>query len=247
MIQISARTRSLEAAKNILNQGFKILEITLPCPGGFKEERAWKDLAREHGAILLAHGPEEGDPRILSRLESEYLPKLRHALEAAKNLDITLLTVHLWLDPRWLEPEVITGKIELLARLVDWGAEFGVQINLENLSETWTDLEPSLDRCQGLGLTLDLGHAMLMQPMNTAPEIIFHFFDRINHLHLHDNHGGQSPRDDLHLFPGRGKVPFPRIFKLLKERNYDKTATLELEPHEMTSARDWVMGLWGDA
>jgi len=71
MIKISARTRNLEAAKIFLKEGFKILEITLPCPGGLKEKLAWKRLAQSSGVRLLAHGPEEGDPRILSRLEKE--------------------------------------------------------------------------------------------------------------------------------------------------------------------------------
>ncbi|MBW2061977.1 MAG: sugar phosphate isomerase/epimerase [Deltaproteobacteria bacterium] len=246
MIQISARTRSLEAAEIILAQGFSILEITLPCPGGLEEEQAWGELARRRGLTLLGHGPEEGDPRILSRLESEYLPQLKLALEAAERLGVTLLTIHLWLDSNRLGPEVIKGKIDLLGRVVEWGVDAGVLVNLENLSETWTDLASPLNRYQGLGLTVDLGHAMLMHPENTAPEIINRLYERIHHLHIHDNHGGGSPRDDLHLFPGQGKVPFPQIFRLLKERGYNRTATLELEPPEMASARDWVLALWQD-
>ncbi|MBW1710803.1 MAG: sugar phosphate isomerase/epimerase [Deltaproteobacteria bacterium] len=244
MIQIAARTRGLEAAKTILSQRFNILEITLPCPGGIEELTAWEELAQQHELILLGHGPEEGNPKDLSQLEKIYLPKLRQALEQANKLGVSLLTIHLWLDPRWMKSEIIRDKIELLARVVDWGEELGVQIDLENLSETWSDLVPPLKRCAELGLTLDLGHAMLMRPSNTAPDIILNLYDRIKHLHFHDNHGGATPRDDLHLFPGQGKVPFSRIFKLLKERHYNRTATLELEPAEMASAREWVLKLW---
>ena len=46
------------------------------------------------------------------------------------------------------------------------------------------------------------------RPKNASPDIIEHHFPRISHLHLHDNHGGVSPKDDLHLPPGEGIVSF---------------------------------------
>ena len=244
MITLAARARNIEEARQCLSLGFKLLEITLPCPGGPEEEDSWAELAEGRRLTYLGHGPEEGDPRDLSHLENDYLPRLKMALEAASRLGCLGLTIHFWLDSRWVKPPVLEGKISLLARAVSMGAAVGMPVNLENLSEAWSDLERPLAEIPALGLTLDMGHAQLLHSENTAPEIIKRFFDRLRHLHIHDNRGGNSPRDDLHLIPGQGRVPFARILGLLKELGYDRTATLELYPHEMAEARDLVTRIW---
>lgn len=247
MFDLAARARSLEEATQCLDLGFNILEITLPCPGGLEEEERWLKLASDNDSIILGHGPEEGNPADLGKLEKEYLPKLKLALEAASRLSCKLLTVHFWMESRWLDEAVISKKIELLSEATDWGADLDVQVNIENLSEKWFALEPVLDRIPGLGVTLDVGHAQLLSSKNTAPAIIERFFNRIYHLHLHDNNGGQTPSDDLHLPPGEGLVPFNKIFRMLKEKEYNRAATLELRPHQLEAARQWVVETWRQA
>ena len=247
MIQLCARAHNLDDIETILEQGFKVLEISLPCQGGLEEEQAWAELAQKRGLDLIGHGPNEGDPRDLTHLETECLPKFRQALAAARRLGATLLTIHFNVDSRWLPPETVTGKIDLLAKVVDWGSDLAVQVNLENLSERSKDLEKALLKVPDLGLTLDVGHAMLTHKTSTAPEIIRQLFDRIRHLHLHDNHGGKNAKDDLHLIPGDGKVAFSELFGMLKKRGYNRTATLELAPHEMALARKRVYELWMNA
>jgi sugar phosphate isomerase/epimerase len=244
MLELCARAHTLDTIETILAQDFKILEITLPCSGGLEEERAWMELAKEQGLALIGHGPNEGKPLDLNHLENQSLPKFRAALEAAGRLGADLLTIHFNVDSRWIPPDTILGKIDLLGSIAAWGSELGVQVNLENLSEASVDLKKALQRVPGLGLTLDVGHAMLTHPTSTAPAIIKDLFDRISHLHLHDNHGGKSVRDDLHLIPGEGKVAFAELFHLLKKRGYNRTATLELAPHEMAVARKHVTNLW---
>ncbi len=247
MLHFAARTKSLQDAKVCLDLGFSLLEITLPCPNGRDEEKNWLELKNQGKASFLAHGPQEGDPRDPERLNREYAPKLLEAVEAAARLQCPWLTVHLWLDHRFLPPDVIDKKIGLLKKISDKGTEAGVRISIENLSETAADMSPALSRVESLGLTLDLGHAELMQKENTSFGFIENCFDRIQHLHMHDNHGGSSPKDDLHLPPGSGRVPFSKILKLLKEKKYDGTATLELKPDEILQARLWLTGVWDSA
>jgi sugar phosphate isomerase/epimerase len=244
MLQLCARAKSVEDGRAVMAQGFDRLEITLPCPGGPKEEREWSALGREQGLVFLAHGPEEGNPRDLSHLEEIYLPKIQAALEASCRLHVRVLTLHLWLEPRFLPGEVILAKIGFLEKAVAWGLAQGVSVHLENLSEDHVALAEALARIPDLKLTLDLGHAMLLHETSTAPEIVRRFYSRIGHLHLHDNRGGKSPRDDLHLVPGEGVVPFGSVFQLLKERGYDGTATLELAPSEMERARAFILRTW---
>jgi sugar phosphate isomerase/epimerase len=244
MLQLCARAKSVEDGRAVMVQGFDRLEITLPCPGGPEEERGWSALGREEGLTFLAHGPEEGNPRDLKHLEEQYLPRIQAALEACGRLSVHVLTLHLWLEPRFLPPEVVLAKIGFLEKAVAWGLAQGVSVHLENLSEDHAALAEALARIPDLKLTLDLGHAMLLHESSTAPEIVRRFFSRIGHLHLHDNRGGPSPRDDLHLVPGEGLVPFGAVFKLLKERGYDGTATLELRPAEMARARAFIFNTW---
>jgi len=53
-------------------------------------------------------------------------------------------------------------------------------------------------------MTLDLGHGELLCEENRSLGFIEKFPERIKHVHLHDNRGGNSPTDDLHLPPGEG-------------------------------------------
>ena len=244
MITLAARIHRVDEVGPCLESGFDHLEISLPCPGGPEEEEYWLALARDKKVSLLGHGPHEGNPRDLLHLEKNYLPRLKEAAAAARRLGCLKLTIHFWLESRWLSRETIDCKILLLSKVVAWGRADGIPINLENLSEQWADLKPALDRNPDLGLTLDVGHAQIMQTENASPDIIEHHFPRISHLHLHDNHGGVSPKDDLHLPPGEGIVPFKTIFSALKQRGYASTATLELKPHQLPGAKAWVEDVW---
>ncbi len=102
--------------------------------------------------------------------------------------------------------------------------------HLENLSETAEDFEPVIDQVPDLGLTLDVGHANLGGSENKSIAIIEKFGRLIRHVHLHDNRGGQSKDDDLHLPIGTGTVDFPGIMAALLRAGYDGTMTLEVKP-----------------
>ncbi len=247
MIEIGARIHNVEDLETILSQGFKMLELSLPCKGGKKEEKAWKELLEEKGTSLYGHGPNEGKPRDLEFLERETLPIFRTALDEAARIGVTLLTLHFNVDTRWIPKETVKGKIELLKRVTQWGREREIKVNIENLSEAVDVLEPALADVPDLGLTLDFGHAMLTHKSSTAPEIVEKLSDRITHLHLHDNHGGMSVKDDLHLIPGEGKVDFLGLFKRLQAKGYQRTATLELAPHELVLGKQRVIEIWNNA
>lgn len=247
MLFIAARARNIEDARKCIDMGFETLEITLPCPGGDQEINAWSNLAAEHDISFLAHGPLEGDPTNLINLKNNYVPHLKRAIDDARNLNCRGLTIHFWLESRWLKKSVIEEKVKLLKIVAEYAEIEGMELYLENLSELWPDLDRALEEIPSLGLTLDVGHAQIFQPANASPEIIEHLFDKVRHLHLHDNNGGTSPKDDLHLIPGRGIVPFDRIFKLLKTRGYNRTATLELYTYEMEEARTWIESAWNNA
>ena len=191
----------------------------------------------------LCHGPREGNPNNINSLEKDYLPHVLEILEIMPILNMSLLTLHLWMDRRFVKANVIDFKIELLRKIIYMATENRIIICLENLSENWHDLEVAFDKLPLLSLTLDVGHAQLLSEENTSFDFIKRYPDRIRHIHLHDNLGGNTPEDDLHLPPGRGIVDFKDIFNSLSNIGYIGTATLELKPFEIKSCLGFVRKL----
>jgi len=233
----------------ILNElGLQFAEIPITGPRKFFPlVKTYKELKDDLGLYYFCHGPREGDPNDVGALEREYLPKIVEILPLMGRLEMSLLTIHLWLDRRFVRKEVITFKIDLLKRIIDRAKDSDITVCLENLSETASDMSEPFNDLPCLNLTLDLGHAQLLTDVNRAYEFIAQFPGRIKHIHLHDNRGGHSHLDDLHLPPGEGVVDFQKIFRKLKEIEYDRTLTLELKPSEIKKSLDHVKQLLSQA
>ncbi|MBW2341716.1 MAG: sugar phosphate isomerase/epimerase [Deltaproteobacteria bacterium] len=88
-------------------------------------------------------------------------------------------------------------------------------------------------------------HAQLLRKETTAFGLIAAYPDSIKHIHLHDNLGGNSPKDGLHLPPDKGIVDIRGIFETLERIGYAGTATLELRPQEIKSCLAFVKALLG--
>ncbi|MCL4519387.1 MAG: sugar phosphate isomerase/epimerase [Thaumarchaeota archaeon] len=158
-------------------------------------------------------------------------------------MSIRSLNIHLSVDRRIVSSLVLTEKIRALKEIVEYGRKNSVAINMENLSETAEDLEPVLSEVPDLGLTLDVGHANLGGSENKSIAIIERFGKLIRHVHLHDNYGGNSSADDLHLPLGDGTVDFRAIMTSLMSAGYDGTLTLEVKPESQGGSRDFVQTL----
>ena len=161
-------------------------------------------------------------------------------------LGIEFLTIHLWLDPRFVGSEAREEKQSILRDICAYGRENGVLISLENLSETETDLGPILEAVPDLCLTLDVGHGQLLTDTNTSFDIIETLSASIKHIHLHDNRGGRGVKDDLHLPLGNGVIDFHGIFERLVKKGYDGTVTLELEKEVLESSRKKIARIVDD-
>ena len=181
--------------------------------------RMWWESGLINGGLgkffLMAHGPLEGDPNDAGVLWNRYIPNLIATIDTLNRMSIRSLNIHLLVDRRRVSSLVLAEKIRALKEIVEYGRRNSVAINLENLSETAEDFEPVIDQVPDLGLTLDVGHANLNGSENKSIAIIENFGKLIRHVHLHDNHGGQSKDDDLHLPIGAGTVDFPAIINSL--------------------------------
>jgi len=240
-VQLGGTARSPEDVESLHGLGLQFAEIPITDPKKFSSYKTdYKALKEKLGIFYLSHGPREGDPNDIKALKNVYLPKLRYILSIMPELDMKLLTIHLWLDPRFVSEDAISYKIGLLERVLTRAEDLGITICLENLSETATNMERVFNALPLLQLTLDIGHAQLLSEENTSFGFMTRYPERIKHIHLHDNRGGDSPEDDLHLPVGEGTIDFEKIVKELNVIGYNGTISLELKPWEIKKCLGYV-------
>jgi sugar phosphate isomerase/epimerase len=233
-ILLGGTARSPDDVVALRKLGLRFAEITIADPVGFRLfQDKYRSLLRAADFFYLCHGPREGDPNDMHTLETVYLAKVFDVLDAMPELEMRLLTLHLWMDPRFVSETVIAYKIGFLKRVTEKAGDLGIIVCLENLSENAVHLAEVFAAVPKLNLTLDLGHAELLSAENTSFGFLENFPGRIKHVHLHDNLGGSSPDDDLHLPVGEGRIDFYKIFEKLHAVRYTGTMTLELRPDEI--------------
>ena len=243
-IHLGGTARSPDDVIYLHKLGLQFAEITIANPDDFSLlQDKYRAVLRDTDFFYLCHGPREGDPNDMDTLETIYFPKLLQILAIMPELEMRLLTVHLWMDSRFVLEETIAYKIGFLKRLTERASGSGISVCLENLSENATHLAGVFAAVPSLNLTLDLGHAELLSNENTSFGFLENCRDRIKHIHLHDNNGGTSADDDLHLPVGEGKIDFHKIFRSLHTIDYKGTITLELRPGQIESCLGYVKRL----
>ncbi len=239
-----APVRSLDDIARLRRAGFDFGEIAIANAGA---RRMWWETGIINGGMgkffLMAHGPLEGNPNDAGSLWNRYIPNLMVTVDTLNRMSIRSLNIHLLLDRRIVSSLVLTEKIRALKEIVEYGRKNSVAINMENLSETAEDLEPVINEVPSLGLTLDVGHANLGGSENKSIAIIEKFGKLIRHVHLHDNRGGQSKDDDLHLPIGAGTVDFRAIIQSLVGMGYQGTMTLEVKPEDQEASLNYIQRL----
>ena len=231
-MHLGGTARRPEDVRALHDLGLQFAELPMG-EGFFREVETYAALRERLGTYYLCHGPREGDPNDTRALKKEYLPRIMALFPLMKRLKASVLNIHLWLDHRFVREDVLSFKVDLLGEIIARARKSGILICLENLSEDAPDFRPAMDALPELCLTLDLGHAQLLTEVNRAGALLDQYPERIRHIHLHDNRGGNSPRADLHLPIGEGIIDFTGIFRTLGRIGYDRTITLELKPHEI--------------
>ena len=242
MATIGGRAHSMKEIHAVGGLGYPYAEISLYAPEQVEADLdQLLKLKNEYDIAYLAHFPNEGNPIDLKNLREKFLPTMKRLFELSVKLGIKQGTFHFWIDSRQITADVVEQKIELISDMVAAAQRLGIVLCIENLSERYKDFVPVFQRVPDLRMTLDIAHAQLFTKRNTSFGFIDHCFDRIAHLHVHDNRGGASVRDDLHLPLGEGIVDYPAIFSLLREKAYSSTITMEIKPDVMTKTRSEIM------
>jgi sugar phosphate isomerase/epimerase len=242
LVIIGGRAHSFEEIHAVGKLGYPFAEISLYDPETTEGElQELLELKNQYGLFYLAHYPNEGNPVDLANLRNRFIPHMKRLLALSAALGIVKGTFHFWLDERRIPLDVVSQKIALIAEMVTSAKGQGIALCLENLSEPYSSFIPAFGQVPDLRMTLDIGHGQLMTEENTSFGFIRHCFDRIAHIHVHDNQGGRSYKDDLHQPLGQGIVNYPGIFSLLKEKGYASTVTIELKPFEMSGTREEIL------
>ena len=240
-VTIGGRAHSLEQIHEVGALGYPFAEISLLDPS--QVETQLEEMVRlrtDYKMFYIAHYPNEGNPFDVKTLNEQFVPKMKRLFDLTQKLDIHKGTIHFWIDTRWAAPEVVSAKIDLLADMVDYAGQRDIVLCIENLTERYDSFLKAFDAIEDLRMTLDIGHAQLLASENTSFKFIEHVFEKIEHMHVHDNHGGTSVKDDVHLALGEGIIDYPAILTRLMEKGYDSTITMEVKPPDMKKTRQAI-------
>jgi sugar phosphate isomerase/epimerase len=240
----------------IADDGFDFVDLTLEPPA------AWVPDGKEVGRLIGDLGLQAvGHTAYYLPLASPF-PELRdtardlfkRGLDTFAAAGITLVNVHP--DQRVTLQgiqQIRAGNAEAIAHLADDAAERGITLMVENLDRLFSgveDIRAVLDATPALRFHLDVGHANLrlgVGESNRTAALLEAFGDRLAHVHVHDNTGGE---EDRHLPLGAGTIDWKTAIRLLKGAGYDGTVTLEVfsreREHLRTSRRLWLTW-WSDA
>lgn len=243
-LTLAGRAHDLREVQAVAKAGLGLVEINLLQGRELMASLGeLKDMAQKWGLGYLVHAPNEGDPKDLKRLGGSFLEMILKLLDGCLEIGAKLLTVHFWMDRRFIPEEVLRTKARILAKMVREGSSRGIKISLENLSEDSLDLSHALKESPELGLTLDVGHGELMCLENRALELLERFPQRVFHVHLHDNLGGDLVGDDLHLPVGEGKIDFKTFLEKLMGSGYSGAATLEVPVQGIRLSMERILGI----
>lgn len=233
--------------------GMEFLDLTLEPPAAASwnvDRRRLREILREYHLPVVGHTAwylplASAIPEIRQGAVAE----LRRCMEVFSELGAKWMNIHPDRHTPWHDRHFyIQGNLESLYELQKHGERLGVGLMIENLPGTYNSVEQLgelLDPLPELKLHLDVGHANLEVPENTTPEILDAYRDRLRHVHLHDNRGGNA---DLHLPLGAGTLDVERMVGLLKRCGYDGTITLEVftpDKHHLIYSRDVLRRIWG--
>ena len=213
--------------------------------------REIRDALADYGLHVVGHTAyylPMGSP--FESLRRAAVDELKRCLEAFAEVGAEWMNIHPdGKAPLHADDYHVGRNILSLEELLPISRQTGVGIMLENLPgkfNTVAQISPVLDALPELGLHLDIGHCNLMTERNTCDELMIAYGHRLKHVHLHDNKGGNA---DLHLPLGSGTMNIPHYVRLMKNKGYDGTITLEVFSDDQTylsHSRDVLRKLWDE-
>jgi sugar phosphate isomerase/epimerase len=227
----------LKEIRTIRSLGADFVEIAMEGPGGsaeilMKKRKQIMKLLKCFDAPAIAHTPyytELGTP--FENIRIAWVAEGKRMIDIAKALGMHNIVFHLFCSGMFICQDkskkwVINNFIKSYKELAKYGKKNSVNVAVENSRSgigSYEDVKYILSKTPNLNFTLDIGHAFARGGMKDIEKFIKGFGKKIEHIHIHDNHG----TSDEHLPLGEGKIDFRKVVKFLKQINYDKTITIE--------------------
>jgi len=177
------------------------------------------DLGRSGAPQINLLHPEKSH-----RIDS--MDEIKRALEVAELLPFRKLILHLGERSDTWNPRALEYSITALEHLQAFARPLGVGLLIENLVNEPSQPQNLLEilnvgHFKSIGVCLDVGHAHLGGGLPAAIAVLR---DRIESVHIHDNHGNR----DEHLWPGDGSIDWSSGMNELKSCPQNPVAVLEI-------------------
>jgi len=234
-LRFGGQAAGLEGITFLAAHGFDFADLNLNEIDKIKsEEREMLKAAGRAGLFFTAHAPD-------LRVDNEDgMKRIGDAVRYAERFKPRTITIHPILAPRSNTPAKIEVKIREVGELAALAESYGARIACENTSEDPPDMKVLLDAHSGVVLTVDIGHSELLSDKNKSLGFINTFPDRIGHIHIHDNIGGDTYHEDLHLPLGEGRIDFAPILQALKGLSQEITITFEMPRQKAYEGLLWL-------
>ena len=234
---------------------FDFVDLTLEPPGAYAAninvETVRELLARYelevvgHTAYYLPIASPFPSFRELAREE------LRKCFSVFQALDTRKANIHPdeFVASIFHRDRAVSRNIQAMKQIAEDAREYGLKLIVENGIRIFSSVEEFgmlFDEVEDIGLHLDVGHANLNTEKNRTGEFLARFHDRLEHVHMSDNKGGNA---DLHLPLGTGLIPWDKIVGELKKCKYDGTITLEVFSRDklyLLASREKLLKLWNE-
>ncbi len=154
------------------------------------------------------------------------MDEIKRALEAAEQIPLQNLVVHLGEQADTWSPRTIENALTALEHLGVFARPLGVKLLVENLLSEPTTPEHlmlilAMGHLDNVGVCLDLGHAHITVGVAAA---IATLSSRIVSVHVHDNYGVK----DEHLWPGAGSIDWAATAPALQALAVPPATVLEI-------------------
>jgi sugar phosphate isomerase/epimerase len=235
----------LSAVRMVGDAGFDFVELWGEVPHAYPESvdrRRLKDALSSYSMGLTMHAPftDLNPANPFQPVKGAMEKTLQNFVKFSEFLGAQIITVHPGsVHSESIVPRSAESSIGTLKKMVH-EAGGRLAINAENqtrsrskyhfpLASTVESLELILTEVDGLGFTLDTGHAHVngQSPLTIADRA----GAKMTEVHLSDNSGDS----DDHLIPGEGTAPLKQFMQSIAAK--EVLVCLEIDPHRYTPER----------
>ncbi|MBI2542655.1 MAG: sugar phosphate isomerase/epimerase [Candidatus Aenigmarchaeota archaeon] len=167
-------------------------------------------------------------------VRKSWIEEAKNMIDVAKILKASKINFHFYSiglveDYKPYHKEILENIVKSLREVVKYADSKKMMVMLENSPTKRSNVgikeyKYVLDNVPNLRVHFDIAHAFVENGMKGIKDYMFTFKNKIEHIHIHDNHGDA----DEHLSLGQGNINFEQVAKWLKQTDYNKTITFEV-------------------